>query len=146
MMYLSKKEVTLEDPPILIKDYYSFDKLYNIELCNVSVIWIIYDKKKKRIVNKGLSRPCGINHHRTSIHAEQKAIEYCRSRKNRNYEIIIWRYSKSGEIKHKYCCTSCTKLAKKYNFTNRIFTFHNSMKCPAIIDNPPLSLCYQLKN
>ena len=136
----------LEHPPINIKNNCSFDKLYNIDSCNVSVIWIIYDKRKKLIINKGLSRPCGFNHRKISIHAEQKAIEYCRSNYSRNYEIYIWRYSKAGDIKHKYSCTACTKLAKKYNYSNRIFTFENGCKCSAIIENPPLSLCYQIKD
>ncbi len=136
----------LEEPPIIIKNNISFNNLHDIHSCNVSVIWIIYDKKKKIVISKGSSRPCGINHRRKSIHAEQLAIEYCRSHPNRNYQIFIWRYSKNGDIKHKYSCTSCTKLAHKYNFKDRIYTFYNSTKCPAIIDNPPLSLCYQFNH
>ena len=54
-------------------------------------------------------------------------------------------YSKSGEIKEKYCCTTCTKLANKYNYTNKIFTFVNGCKCSAIMDHPPLSHCYEIK-
>jgi len=135
----------LEDPPITIKNNnYSFDRLYEFNSCNVSVIWIVYDKKRKIIVAMGLSRPCGKNHPKASIHAEQKAIQYCRG-KSKNYNIYIWRYSKSGKIKEKYCCTACTKLAQKYNFTNKIFTFVNGCRCNAVIDKPPLSLCYQLR-
>ena len=40
----------LEHPPINIKNNCSFDKLYNIDSCNVSVIWIIYDKRKKLLI------------------------------------------------------------------------------------------------
>ena len=135
----------IEEPPLNIgNNNYSFDKLYELDSCNVSVIWIVYDRKRKVIVNMGLSRPCGINHRKASIHAEQKAIEYCRG-KSRNYDIYIWRYSKGGKIKGKYCCTACTKLAQKYNFTNKIFTFVNGSRCSAVIDKPPLSLCYQIR-
>ena len=132
--------IILEYPPISSKNYLSFDNLYNINYCNVSVIWAIYDKRKKLFVAKGSSRPCGINHPKSSIHAEEQAIQYCRCKKNKNYEIIIWRYNKSGEIKHKYSCIACTKLAKKYNYTDRIYTIYNSEKCPAIINDPPPSL------
>ena len=136
----------IEEPPLNIRNNnYSFDKLYELDSCNVSVIWIVYDRKRKVIVNMGLSRPCGINHRKASIHAEQKAIEYCRG-KSRNYDIYIWRYSKGGKIKEKYCCTACTKLAQKYNFTNKIFTFVNGSRCSAVIDKPPLSLCYQIRD
>ena len=34
----------------------------------------------------------------------------------------------------------------KYNFTNKIFTFVNGSRCSAVIDNPPLSLCYQIRD
>ena len=136
----------IEEPPLNIRNNnYSFDKLYELDSCNVSVIWIVYDRKRKVIVNMGLSRPCGINHRKASIHAEQKAIEYCRG-KSRNYDIYIWRYSKGGKIKEKYCCTACTKLAQKYNFTNKIYTFVNGSRCSAVIDKPPLSLCYQIRD
>ena len=149
MTWLSEKGYIqlsfLEEPPLNIrKNNYSFDKLYDFKSCNVSVIWIVYDKKRKTIVTTGLSRPCGINHRKASIHAEQKAIEFCRG-KSSSYDIYIWRYSKGGKIKEKFCCTSCTKLAHKYNFTNKIFTFVNGSICPAVIDDPPLSLCYQLR-
>ena len=135
--------VILEDLPLMIKNNCSFNNLYDNKSCNVSVIWIIYNKRKKIVVMKGSSRPCGINHRRSSIHAEQKAIEYCRCHPNRNHQIFIWRYSKTGQIKHKYSCKTCTQLAKKYNFDEKIFTIYNSKKCSAIIDDPPLSLCYQ---
>ena len=108
------------------------------------MIWIIYNKKKKVIVNQGRSRPCGVNHRKSSIHAEQKAIEYCRKNYSRNYEIYIWRYNKAGQIKRKYSCYACTLLAQKYNFSNNIYTFYGSRRCSAIINNPPLSLCYQM--
>ena len=136
----------IEEPPLNIRNNnYSFDKLYELDSCNVSVIWMVYDRRRKVIVNMGLSRPCGVNHRKASIHAEQKAIEYCRG-KSRNYDIYIWRYSKGGKIKEKYCCTACTKLAQKYNFTKKIYTFVNGTRCSAVIDKPPLSLCYQIRD
>ena len=133
----------LEDPPLTVKNYICYDKLYEKISCNVAVIWAIYDKKKKTIVNIGQSRPCGINHRRASIHAEKLAIEYCRGKK-KNYDIYIWRYSKAGDIKEKYCCTACTKMAEKYDYTNKIFTFVNGCKCSAVVDAPPLSHCYEI--
>ena len=52
---------------------------------------MFYDPKKKRIVDYGSSRPCGKNHNRFSIHAEQKAIHYCLDNDKRNrYEIYIF--------------------------------------------------------
>jgi len=135
----------LEEPPLNVKNHICYDKLHENDTCNIAVIWAIYDKNKKTIVKIGQSRPCGINRRRSSIHAEQLAIEYCRKKK-KNYDIYIWRYSKSGQIKEKYCCRACTRLAEKYNYMNNIFTFTNGYKCSAIIDEPPLSLCYQCKD
>ena len=138
-------QIILEEPPLNIRNSYSFDKLYEFNSCNVSVIWIIYDKKRKTIVTMGQSRPCGINYRKSSIHAEHKAIQFCRSHKNKNYQIFIWRYSKSGKIKEKFSCRSCTLLINKYKFNNRIFTFSKGCICNSVIDDPPLSLCDHLK-
>ena len=137
-----KNSIILQEPPLNVKNHVCYGKLYEKVSCNVSVIWVIYDKNKKTIIKFGQSRPCGINHRRASIHAEQLAIEYCRSKK-KNYEIYIWRYSKVGKIKEKYCCKSCTQLAEKYKYTNKIFTFVNGCKCSAVITEPPLSRCYK---
>lgn len=139
-----KNHIILQEPPLNIKNHISYHKLFEKISCNVAVIWAIYDKHKKTIVKIGQSRPCGINHKRSSIHAEQLAIEYCKNKK-KNYDIYIWRYSKSGEIKEKYCCTTCTKLANKYNYTSKIFTFIDGCKCSAVIDEPPLSHCYEIR-
>ena len=64
--------------------------MYCMRSCKVAVNYIIYDPKRKIIINKGSSRPCGINHKRYSVHAEQKAILYCLNKDKRNrYEIYI---------------------------------------------------------
>ena len=100
-----------------------------------------YDPKRKNILDFGSSRACGCNHNKISVHAEQNAINYCRKNEKRNkLEIYIWRYSKDGTIKSAHCCHACTKLVKKYNYQDRVFTFQNHKLCPAVVDNPPLSL------
>jgi len=104
-----------------------------------------YDPKKRTILDKGTSRPCGKNHNRISIHAEQKAISFCRNSDKRNrYQIFIWRYSKDGMIKRANCCNACTKLASKYNYDDKIFTFDNDSVCSAISDSPGVSLGYKI--
>ena len=106
-----------------------------------------YDPKRKTIVDYGSSRPCGKNHNRFSIHAEQIAINYCmKNDKHNRYKIFISRFNKQGFHKKTHCCPACTKLAKKYNFENRIFTFDDDRNwIPAIIENPIISLAYQIK-
>tara|TARA_Y100000817_G_C16859506_1_gene545250 strand:- start:152 stop:586 length:435 start_codon:yes stop_codon:yes gene_type:complete len=135
--------VILDELPLDIKNPFDYGKYITKESCNVSVLWMVYDRNKKIIVAKGSSRPCGFNHNKASIHAEQQAINYCRRNNKAKYVIYIWRYGKSGNIKPMYCCTQCTKMAKKYNYTNSIFTFTKDNICPAVIDDPPLSLAYQ---
>ena len=105
-----------------------------------------YDSKRKNILDFGSSRPCGCNHSKISIHAEQNAINYCRKNEKRNkLEIYIWRYSKDGNIKSAHCCHSCTKLVKKYNYQDRVFTFDKENIESAIVDEPQLSLGYKIK-
>ena len=49
--------------------------------------------KKKKILKFGHNRPCGHNHNRLSIHAEQLAIEYCREHNLKSkIDIYIWGY------------------------------------------------------
>lgn len=104
-----------------------------------------YDPKKKIILDFGNSRPCGCNHNKTSIHAEQLAIEYCRKHDKRNKcKIYIGRYAKDGHLKPAYCCQACTRLARKYNFQNRIFTLNEGEFVDAIPDKPKVSLAYQI--
>ena len=108
---------------------------------------MFYDPQKKRIVDYGSSRPCGSNMNRFSIHAEQKAIEYCRKNDKRNrYQIYISRYSRTGSHKPTMCCSACNILVHKYNFENRIFTINeNNDIISAINDNPEISLAYKIK-
>ena len=105
-----------------------------------------YDPKRKNILDFGSSRACGCNHNKISIHAEQNAINYCRKNKKKNkLEIYIWRYSKDGNIKSAHCCYSCTKLVKKYNYQDRVFTFGKENIESALVDNPQISLAYKIK-
>ena len=105
-----------------------------------------YDPKRKNILDFGSSRACGCNHNRISIHAEQNAINYCRKNNKKNkLEIYIWRYSKDGNIKSAHCWYSCTKLVKKYNYQDRVFTFDKENIESAIVDNPQISLGYKIK-
>jgi len=139
--------MNIQYPNLLLKNNnHNISNLYSKDICLRGVNYIIYDKKKKNILNFGMSRPCGYNHHKSSIHAEEQAINYCRHSNNRNLEIYIWRWAKKGNIKKTNCCISCTKLARKYCYQNKIFTFdENNEKCNAIVNNPELSLAYKIK-
>ena len=107
---------------------------------------VFYDPNRKNILNFGSSRPCGYNHNKISIHAEQNAINYCRKNNKKNkLEIYIWRYSKDGNIKSAHCCHSCTKLVKKYNYQDRVFTFDKENIESALVDDPQISLGYRIK-
>ena len=136
----------LEIPPFpTLKTPLNLDSLHTIESCSVAVIYCIYDKKRKTIVDKGTSRPCGMNHPRISIHAEQKGISYCRSKdKRRRYEIYIWRYSKEGKVKPVFCCGACSNLINKYGYSNKIYTFEKNQICSAM-GKPYLTIGYQIK-
>lgn len=108
---------------------------------------VFYDRKKKIIVKSGACRPNGNGSSKISSHAEELAIKYCRKYDKKNkYDIYIWRYGKSGDIKTTSCCKSCTKLATKYNFQNRIFTFEGDNIVNAVVDNPVVSLGNMLRN
>ena len=106
-----------------------------------------YDPKRKQILNFGSSRACGCNHNKISIHAEQRAINYCRKNdKKGKYEIYIWRYNKDGSIKSAHCCNGCTKLVEKYGYKDKVYTFIDTEICKAVLDNPQISLGYKIKN
>ena len=95
----------------------------------------------------GSSKACGYNHNKNkkSIHAEELAVNYCRSNDKRNkYDIYIWRYKADETIKSAYCCSRCTKIVTKYNYHGRIYTFNNDTIVSSIIDNPEISLGYKL--
>ena len=137
--YLEYPDIPLRNIPRHINNLFSTDN------CAVAVNYIIYDKKRKTIINFGSSRPCGCNYHKASIHAEQIAINFCRSHSKNNLQIFIWRWDKSGKIKPTYCCISCSKLVKKYGYEDNIFTINNKLKVKAIINDPKLSLAYKIK-
>ena len=106
-----------------------------------------YDPKKKVILDFGCSRPCGCNHNKISIHAEQRAIEYCRSNdKRKKYKIYIGRYARDGTLKPAYCCHACSQLVTKYEFQDRIFTLENGSFVSAMKDKPEISLGYRIKH
>ena len=42
-------------------------------LCRSSIAF--YDPKKKKVLKKGSSRPCGVNSRSISVHAEDNAIK-----------------------------------------------------------------------
>ena len=131
--------------PLKLKtnNHYNISRLFVHSICSVSVLWLIYDSKKKRIIHSGSSRARGYNHYNTSTHAEENALTKLKSLKNNNkLEIYIWKWDKLGNYKHKFCCYKCTNLAYKYGFNDRIFTFMDNKKCNAIIPDPQLSLAY----
>jgi hypothetical protein len=108
-----------------------------------------YDPKKNIILKVGTSRPCGIGYNKSSIHAEENALNFCRNSKKKNLQIYIWRWTSNGNIKKAMCCYSCTKMLKKYNYENKVFTFDDSNDnniISAISENPEVSLAYKIKN
>ena len=106
-----------------------------------------YDRKKKIIVKSGSCRANGNSSSKITSHAEEFAIKYCNKYDKKNkYDIYIWRYGKTGEIKKTSCCKSCTKLANKFDFTNRIYTFDDDNIVNAVIDNPKVSLGNMIRN
>lgn len=108
---------------------------------------MFYDPKSKTIITCGGSRPCGINHGKPSLHAEQIAINYCLKNDKRNrYKIFISKFDRGGNHKTTFCCHACTKVAQKYNMEKRIFTFENDKIISAIKKTPELSLGYKIKH
>ena len=98
------------------------------------------------MVKFGSSRPCGCNHHKSSIHAEEDAIRYCLKHKNKNYKIIIWKWGRDGKVREKHCCHGCTKIIKKYGYENNIFTIIDNQFVSAIEEFPEVSLTYKIRN
>ena len=137
---------TLEFPHINLKQYpRNHTNLFSYDSYAVAVNYWVYDKKRKTIIHTGSSRACGSNHNKSSIHAEQRAIEFCRNSKNKNLQILIWRWGRTGNMKPTYCCQSCDQLVKKYGYENNIFTYDGTTKIKAITDRPTLSLAYKIK-
>jgi len=131
----------IEELPLILKTNDSLKLYYDKGTCNVSVKYCLYERKKKRIIRLGESRPNGYGLSKISNHAEECAIrDLIKLDPKNKCDIYIWRYNKRGEIKTKYCCKSCTQLLKKYNLVNRIFTFVNGKGVNAILKNPEESL------
>ena len=136
-----------EELPLNLKSNSDVSHLYCREVAGVSVIYCIYDKKKKIIVSSGNSRVNGKKKSKITSHAEELAIKYCNKYDKKNkYEIYIWRFGFRGNIKSKTCCKNCTKLAKKLNYDKKIYTFKNGEIISAIIDDPEISLGNMLRN
>jgi len=138
--------ISLEYPSIPLKQYpRNIDNLFSPNNCAVAVNYWIYDKKRKTIVDYGSSRACGCNREKSSIHAEQYAISYCRTHNQKNrLQIFIWRWDKNGKIKSTFCCHSCTKIINKYNYQNDIYTCNGSEIILAT-GSPYLPLAYRIK-
>ena len=60
--------------PLNFKNNIDVSNLYDKYTCKVCVNYILYDKKKKTILKHSSSRPCGVNYHKRSLHAEQRAV------------------------------------------------------------------------
>ena len=141
----SVNNVDIQDLPIKLKNNVNLQKMFDYSTCNVSVHWIILSKKRN-IVKFGSSRAVSKGHQKSSFHAEEIAIKYCiRQKLNYKYDIIIWRWSKEGHIKPKECCSSCVHLAKKLNFTDRIFTIIDGKIVSAITECPCMSINNYIK-
>jgi len=144
-----KKDIPeLEPLPIPLANSVDISSLFCYSNCDVSVNYFIYDPKRKTIIKFGSSRACGVNHPRSSIHAEQRAIEYCMKHDKRNkYMIFISKFTKDGFHKPKKSCFSCQQLIFKYKFQNRVFTITEDKKIISAIDQKPyLCLNYMIKN
>ena len=89
------QKIQLQLLPLSLKNNININQLsFSTDNCAVSVFYTIYDKKKKIIVNIGSSKACGQNKDKSSIHAEELAIQYLRNMNNLNrYIIYIYRYN-----------------------------------------------------
>ena len=137
----------IEPLPLVLK---TNDKL-NIHVfsdtTNVCVRYCLYERKKKRIIKLSENRANGYGSSKITNHAEECAIKDLINLDPKNKcDIYIWRYGKTGDIKTSTCCKSCTKLANKYNYQNRIFTFKDDEIINAVVDNPSVSLGNMLRN
>ena len=141
-------EIQLQSLPLLLKDYKSLDHIhFSKHNCSVAVHYCIYDKKKKTIINIGTSRPCGDNYNRSSIHAEELAIQYMKNlTKINRYEIYIFRYSKDGFLKPVSCCHRCSIIITKNNLQDKVFTFDHSFNKISAMGSPYIPLAYKLKH
>ncbi len=126
----------LQELPLQIKNK-KINIYVNEKTCDVAVYYLLYDRKKKYVINTGESHSLSKNSNYASIHAEQLAIkELSKYNLNKNYDIYIFKYNRSGNLKMKYCCERCTNLIKKINLEKRIFTCNNSKIESALKENP----------
>ena len=137
----------LEPLPVRLSNSVDISSVFCFKNLGVSVNYYIYHPKRKTIVKFGSSKPCGLNNRRSSIHAEQLAINYCMTHdKRQRYIIIITKFTKEGEHKSIKSCVSCTQLIRKYNFQNRIFTIDKDKNIiSALTKNPEICLAYKIK-
>ena len=145
---IDKKSIYLQCLPLSLKDSTNYNHIsFSRIICGPAVNYCIYDKKRKTIVSIGTSRPCGINHIKASFHAEELAIKDLKklNKKMNRYIIYIYRYSKIGLLKPVYCCESCSKLIKKYNLQDRIYTFNESLIIVSAMGHSYKSLAYKIK-
>jgi hypothetical protein len=132
--------------PLRAKNMFDVSTLWNKDNYLVAVYYMVYDTNRRNIVDWGCSRVCGKNNEKRTIHAEELAIKYCMGQLKNNmksknrYKIVIWKFSKQMLIKPAICCSRCTKLARKYNFTRNMFTVRHDSIVSSIIANPIPSL------
>ena len=144
---ITKDIPELEEFPLPLSNPVDISSVFCYTNVAVSVNYYIYDPRRKTIIKFGSSKPCGKNNRRSSIHAEQIAINYClKHDKRKKYIIIISKFTKDGKHKKKTSCVSCSQLIKKYNFQNRIFTVDEMGGIiPALITKPEMCLAYKIK-
>ena len=141
-------EIQLQSLPLSLKNNKNVNHIsFYKDNCSVAVHYCIYDKKKKTIINIGTSRPCGENYNRSSVHAEELAVQYMKNlTKINRYEIYIFRYSKDGFLKPVFCCHRCSIIITKNNLQNKIFTFDHSFNKISAMGSSYIPLAYKLKH
>ena len=137
----------LQTLPLRLKYEEDTSSIFSYSTCSLAVQYWVIHPNKRTILDYGCSRPCGHNHNKISIHAEQMAIQYCRTNDKRNRcKIFIGRYARDGHLKPMYSCHACSQLATKYDFQDRIFTLDKGKFVSAITDNPEVSLGHRIKH
>ena len=64
----------LQELPLQIKNK-KINIYVNEKTCDVAVYYLLYDRKKKYVINSGESRALSKNPYHSSIHAEEIAIK-----------------------------------------------------------------------
>ena len=136
-MFEDKLYDEVESIPLFLKHNDVLNVAYDKRTCNIVCKILFIFKEEKRILKINESRANCKGSSKLIFYAEECAIKDLKKLDPKNKcDIYIWRYNKNGEIKPTTCCKSCTKLLKKYNYENRIYTFVNGKKTTAIVDNP----------